>query len=150
MKKQSLFLVLIGLVVLSSQALCMEKAPRTIALPAAAALAKNPYRRPGAKQADPHKLRPSAASKKSRELQVETFELLAQHYRHAQQTATYLPGFFFTELDKHYNQVDPNDLVLKGKFGNLRIVTQYLKQRAPLPILEVFDEESLTTSSSDN
>lgn len=152
MKKQSLFLVLVGLIVLSSQTNCMEKAPSTLARSAVAAFARNPYQRPNAQQADPHKLRRPAPQEKLRELQVEAYQLLTQHYRHAQQTNTYLPDYFFTELDKHYKQVDPNDLVLKGKFGNLRVVTKPLKKTelAPIPALEVFDEESLTSTSSGN
>ncbi|MGE0009986.1 MAG: hypothetical protein AB7F19_05580 [Candidatus Babeliales bacterium] len=80
----------------------------------------------------------------------EAFYLLNSQYRAAQQCRAYLPGYFYQELEKYYNQVPQDQLRLKGKFGNLKIVTKMLKapQNKPktnesLSTDEIFDEVSL-------
>lgn len=128
MKKLTLLVSAMGFFALGTQAICMEKV-RTLQCGNAVVL-KNPYHKPTAEQLD-------------------ALQLLNQHYRYAQQTNTYLPELFFTELDKYYQQVDPTNLKLRRKFGNLRIVTQSLREpeRTTIPAHEVFDAESLTSSS---
>ncbi len=153
MKKQTLLVSAIGLLTLGEQTICMEKKVRALARPDAAALARKPYQHRDAHHVDPHMLRPFALLEKAGSLQEEAYILCTQQYRQAQQEGKPLPGFFFTELAKYYAQVNPNDLELKGKFGNLLQVTKPLKEPelAPIPPLdddEDFAEESLTSDCS--